>query len=215
MWQFYGEKSVRVHSHTLVRIVLARKMNMISAFGYIQVSNRSSLQRRCCYCRSTMYATSALALYCSKWNGLRVCVCRRDLTECRIEKASIGNLWKNKKFRVATKAHSTGTIQCNHNLMLHKILHHVFVPDFHLKHTQTHTLAALFICIPHCILRFTRNLPLSLCVLWSNIRMAREKCISVHWKCLFDLFGLRLEAKISMRRTRWWPNIMALVNKCI
>lgn len=40
MWQFYGEKSVR--AHTLTRIVLARKMTMISAFGYIQVSNRSS-----------------------------------------------------------------------------------------------------------------------------------------------------------------------------
>lgn len=33
-------------------------------------------------------------------------------------------------------------IQCNHNLMLHKILHHVFVAYFHLK-------TSLFICIPH------------------------------------------------------------------
>lgn len=119
-----------------------------------------------------MYATSAFAFYCSKW--IEWSVCLRDLTELRIEKASATEICeRTRNVRVATKAHSAGTIQCNHNLMLHKILHHVFVADFHLK--RTHTGAALFICIPHCILRFrqTRNL----CWCWCHIltRMQERK----------------------------------------
>lgn len=135
------------------------KMNMTSAFGSTTWSVYSFGLRFCCN----------LSLYFAAVNENQHHTNQARFGLTLLKSARNCILKKLRVQRIQLE------IQCNHNLMLHKILHHVFVAYFHLKHPFSSAYRITF-CTVATIIR-------------TPFAFRLTKNSSERWKCLFDLFG--------------------------